>query len=63
MREEKLWMTHNKHILEIENERKRLTKLKEETYVQRQKAEQDLQYAKECLEREREACKIDFIFT
>lgn len=57
LKEEELWNTHNLHLHEIEEERKRLTKLKEETFIQRQKADQELQYSRECLEKEREACK------
>ncbi|XP_071162828.1 uncharacterized protein [Mytilus edulis] len=55
LKEEELWNTHNLHLHEIEEERKRLTKLKEETFIQRQKADQELQYSRECLEKEREA--------
>ncbi|XP_052105920.1 uncharacterized protein LOC127738640 isoform X2 [Mytilus californianus] len=55
LKEEELWNTHNHHLHEIEEERKRLTKLKEETFIQRQKADQELQYSRECLEKEREA--------
>ncbi|XP_063427179.1 uncharacterized protein LOC134710718 [Mytilus trossulus] len=55
LKEEELWNTHNLHLHEIEEERKRLTKLKEETFIQRQKADQELKYSRECLEKEREA--------
>lgn len=58
LKEEELWKTHDLHLQEIEEEKKRLTKLKEETFIQRQKADQELQYARECLAKEQEACKL-----
>lgn len=54
-REEELWRIHEEHRAEIQREKEKVLRMKEETQAQRDKAEAEIEYARECLQKEREA--------
>lgn len=56
-REEELWNTHEEHRAEIQQDLEKVARMKEETQAQKDKAEAEIEYARECLQKEREACK------
>ncbi|XP_062569884.1 LOW QUALITY PROTEIN: uncharacterized protein LOC134231950 [Saccostrea cucullata] len=54
-REEELYRIHEEHRAEIQRDLERAAKMKEETEAQRDKAEAEIEYARECLQKEKEA--------
>lgn len=60
-REEELWRIHEEHRAEIQQEKEKVLRMKEETQAQRDKAEAEIEYAHECLQKEREACRFHFL--
>ncbi|XP_061168862.1 uncharacterized protein LOC133178120 [Saccostrea echinata] len=54
-REEELYRIHEEHRAEIQRDLERATRMKEETQAQRDKAEAEIEYARECLQKEKEA--------
>lgn len=60
-REEELWRIHEEHRAEIQEEKEKVLRMKEETQAQRDKAEAEIEYAHECLQKEREACRFHFL--
>ncbi|OWF35730.1 hypothetical protein KP79_PYT10774 [Mizuhopecten yessoensis] len=55
LREEELWRLHESHKQEIEQQRHSLTEIADENLLQHQRAEEELVYARDCLQQEREA--------
>ncbi|XP_033735090.1 uncharacterized protein LOC117323766 [Pecten maximus] len=55
LREEELWRLHESHKQEIEHQRHSLTEIAEENLTQHQRAEEELAYARDCLQQEKEA--------
>lgn len=57
LREEELWRLHESHKHEIDEHRQKLTQIAEENLAQHQRAEEELGYAQECLQQEKDACE------
>ncbi|XP_060080344.1 uncharacterized protein LOC132559734 [Ylistrum balloti] len=54
-REEELWRLHESHKQEIEQQRQSLSEIAKENLTQHQIAEEELAYARDCLQQEKEA--------
>jgi hypothetical protein len=60
LKEEEMYMTHEQHRADIEDQKRHLLRLKEENERERAKAEEELRLARESLSKEKEACKYIF---
>lgn len=56
--EERLWLSHERQRAEIEKQKIILAKLIEEVQIQKQKAEDEITFKRECLQKEKDACKL-----
>ena len=58
-KEEEMYMMHEQHRQEIEEQRRQLAQLIEENERARMKAEEEVLLAKDSLSKEKEACKYN----
>lgn len=58
LKEEEMYMTHEQHRADIEEQRRHLLRLKEENETERTKAEEELRLARESLAKEKDDCEF-----